>query len=249
MHMYIEMTMLCVMSETVDTEIHLKEAVKTTRRDSDQIEILARARTRKRNIEIIKEAMMTKEQEEEHNSTPTPPKSSCCTTVWWWSWIKWVYKPPDPPPTHHHHHMPLTLTTVAAPELTADESALLRAAIADWFDAGKFDDNKVLQTKAIFQKVFENDAQLEGLALKDSLMLTPQNDPTRRYCAVVCESGLEWMVLSVSSASFQFFDPQSLEFSEFLMFESASAARYEDSSSDEEEEAEDEEVFVGDENC
>ena len=145
--------------------------------------------------------------------------------------------------------MPMQLTTVPAPELTADESALLRAAIADWFDAGKFDDNKVLQTKAIFQKVFENDAQLEGLALKDSLMLTPQNDPTRRYCAVVCESGLEWMVLSVSSASFQFFDPQSLEFSEFLMFESASAARYEDSSSEEEEEAEDEEVFVGDENC
>jgi hypothetical protein len=130
--------------------------------------------------------------------------------------------------------MPLTLTAVPAPALTADESALLHVALEDWFDADKFDDDKVRETKAIFQRVFADDAELKGMALEDALMFTPQNDKTRRYCAVF-ENELEWVDLRVSSATFQFFDPQSLEFRHFLMFESASAAQYEEDSEEEEE--------------
>jgi hypothetical protein len=138
--------------------------------------------------------------------------------------------------------MPLTLTTVSAPTLTADESALLHAALEDWFDKEKFSNSQVLQTKAIFQRAFADDAELKGMVLKDAIMMTPQTDKTRRYVAVVCESGLEWMDLCVPSATFQFFDPQSLEFQEFLMFESASAARYEEDSEDEEEEEDNDDI-------
>ena len=133
--------------------------------------------------------------------------------------------------------MSLQLTTVAAPELTANEDALLRAAIDDWSNRN-FDDNKKQQTKAIFQRVFENDAELEGFAFTDFLMMTPQNDLTRRYCAVVRESGLEWIDMTVPYAEFQDSVPSHLVFSEFLTFESDMAALYEYSSSEEEEEDE-----------
>ena len=131
----------------------------------------------------------------------------------------------------------MTLTTVAAPELTADEDALLRAAIDDWFNRN-FDDNKKQQTKAIFQRVFENDAPLAGHALTDFLILTPQNDLTRRYCAVVRESGLEWIDMRVPYAEFQHSVPDHLVFSEFLTFESDMAALHDEYSSSEEEEEE-----------